>query len=227
MATRCIICRKVSPTLVRGIYCHFDGYPDGVGACLSRHYKNADKIDALISRGDIESLGPAPTRGTHPFGYDPNDDPEAENAPFECRPGYEVLGSRHGDVEYVYLWVKGEWFVAEYDSENGQGAYEPLPEVGSTSSCDNRMFASANAELELLPEIVMVLMYLLRSGEMQSRLWSKKALMALLSQFEKKGYIELGHNTKGFPAFAISETGKDFAWSIMERYGMDRRIDPE
>jgi len=198
-----------------------------VGACLIRHYKSADKIDSLICCGDIECLGPTPTRGTHPFGYDPGDGLGAEYAPFECTPGREVYESGHGDAEYVYLWVKGEWFVAERDLENGQGAYEPLQGSCTVSSCDKQKSASSKAELELLSEIVMVVLYLLRDGDRQSRLWSKKALIALMSEFETNGYLELAGTSTDYPAFSLSEKGRDLAWSIMERYGMDGRIDPE
>ena len=42
---------------VFGIYCHFDGYPDGVGKTLKRHYKSEAKVRELIALGDLSSLG--------------------------------------------------------------------------------------------------------------------------------------------------------------------------
>jgi len=39
-----------------GIYCHWDGYPDGVGKGLSEHYTDIEKIKALIALGGISSL---------------------------------------------------------------------------------------------------------------------------------------------------------------------------
>jgi hypothetical protein len=42
---------------VTSIYCHFDGYPSGVGAILVAHYHDTVKVRELISLGDISSLG--------------------------------------------------------------------------------------------------------------------------------------------------------------------------
>jgi hypothetical protein len=41
-----------------GIYCHWDGYPEGVGKTLVEHYANKAKIRKLINLGDISSLHP-------------------------------------------------------------------------------------------------------------------------------------------------------------------------
>jgi hypothetical protein len=56
MATRSTIARKVGDT-IQSIYCHWDGYPDGVGATLKEHYTTVEKIDALMALGDISVLG--------------------------------------------------------------------------------------------------------------------------------------------------------------------------
>ena len=42
---------------VRGIYCHFDGYPKGVGATLRESYTTAEAVSALIDLGDMSTLG--------------------------------------------------------------------------------------------------------------------------------------------------------------------------
>ena len=42
---------------VSSIYCHFDGYPEGVGATLNEHYSNRQKLNMLINLGDISILG--------------------------------------------------------------------------------------------------------------------------------------------------------------------------
>lgn len=39
------------------IYCHFDGYPSGVGATLKAHYQSTEKIRNLINGGGISYLG--------------------------------------------------------------------------------------------------------------------------------------------------------------------------
>lgn len=42
---------------VKMIYCHWDGYPDHVGAVLLEHYTDETKVRQLLNLGDISSLG--------------------------------------------------------------------------------------------------------------------------------------------------------------------------
>jgi hypothetical protein len=51
MATRSYIAIKQEDQSYLGIYCHSDGYPEGVGATLAKHYKTRDKINHLIEMG--------------------------------------------------------------------------------------------------------------------------------------------------------------------------------
>ena len=56
MSTNAAIITKTE-TGYAGIYCHFDGYPDGVGKTLKEHYTNPNKVADLIDLGDISQLG--------------------------------------------------------------------------------------------------------------------------------------------------------------------------
>lgn len=56
MATRCRIAKVQDDGTVKSIYCHWDGYPEGVGTMLQEHYTNPDDIDKLIEIGGISSL---------------------------------------------------------------------------------------------------------------------------------------------------------------------------
>jgi hypothetical protein len=56
MATRSRIGIQDEKGTVRSIYCHFDGYPEGVGATLKEHYSNRQKLNMLINLGDISIL---------------------------------------------------------------------------------------------------------------------------------------------------------------------------
>lgn len=38
------------------IYCHFDGYPKGVGAMLRKYYTVRATVESLLALGDISSL---------------------------------------------------------------------------------------------------------------------------------------------------------------------------
>lgn len=57
MSTSCLISKQIETNKFNTIYCHFDGYLDGVGRTLLDDYSNPDKVDALLSLGDISSLG--------------------------------------------------------------------------------------------------------------------------------------------------------------------------
>jgi len=68
MATRCIIGKLESEGDVSAIYCHWDGYPEGVGMTLMQHYLDATKVDGLMLLGSLSSLGPE-LGEKHPFSY--------------------------------------------------------------------------------------------------------------------------------------------------------------
>jgi len=56
MATRSSIAYKTERG-VTAIYCHWDGYPAGVGDTLEEHYQAAYKIGKLVMLGNLSSLG--------------------------------------------------------------------------------------------------------------------------------------------------------------------------
>ena len=59
MSTRSLI-GIVKDKDVEFIYCHNDGYIEGVGATLQAHYDTKEKVEQLIALGDISCLGPEP-----------------------------------------------------------------------------------------------------------------------------------------------------------------------
>ena len=57
MATRSLIGIEKDNGVVEAIYCHFDGYPAGVGKTLYEHYNNPERIKQLLRLGDMSTLG--------------------------------------------------------------------------------------------------------------------------------------------------------------------------
>jgi len=56
--------------VIKSIYCHFDGYASGVGKTLMDNYQDREKVEALISLGDISFLEEEITpTGPHSFDY--------------------------------------------------------------------------------------------------------------------------------------------------------------
>lgn len=56
MSTRSTIAIRRGPASIESIYCHFDGYPDGVGSKLISHYNSIEKVEALIRLGNVSCL---------------------------------------------------------------------------------------------------------------------------------------------------------------------------
>jgi hypothetical protein len=116
---------------VKSIYCHFDGYPEGVGQKLQDHFLDREKVAALIELGAISFLEKevAPT-GPHSF-----DSPQpGVVVAYHRDRGEEYIAPRvnasvaeffNSDIEqYGYLFTEeGEWLV------KGEGDPVTLPYV--------------------------------------------------------------------------------------------------
>lgn len=57
MATRSRIGIKNQDGTVTSIYCHWDGYLEHVGEILAKHYRDENKVRALMVLGNASSLG--------------------------------------------------------------------------------------------------------------------------------------------------------------------------
>jgi hypothetical protein len=56
MSTRSMIGIQQEDGKIKAIYCHYDGYPKGVGQTLADHYQTTDKVEALLNLGDLSVL---------------------------------------------------------------------------------------------------------------------------------------------------------------------------
>jgi hypothetical protein len=125
MSTRSFICKSLPNNTVVGVYCHYDGYPSGVGATLSTHYTTTPRVDALLSLGSISQLHPrlVPDLGdTHTFDNPANnvtiayhrDRGEAMSS--TTFPSLDVMVANVADqlgVEFVYIWDGNEWVTLD------------------------------------------------------------------------------------------------------------------
>lgn len=57
MSTRSNIAIQRKDGTRTGIYCHFDGYIEGVGVTLQLAYNTAEKVEELLKLGNISTLG--------------------------------------------------------------------------------------------------------------------------------------------------------------------------
>lgn len=126
MSTRSYILMETEQTAdtheYYGIYCHWDGYPAYNGNILLNHYKNREKVEKLISLGDLSALGP---------NIDP--DPSQPHSFDDGQPGVCVFyGRDRGEegveprmynifslmidswAEYLYIYtLDGKWKVID------------------------------------------------------------------------------------------------------------------
>ena len=56
MATRSMIAKQQEDGTIKAIYCHYDGYPEGVGQTLADYYSTTEKVDALLNLGNLSVL---------------------------------------------------------------------------------------------------------------------------------------------------------------------------
>lgn len=131
MATRSAIA-VTHGTVVKGVYCHWDGYIEHNGKILQEHYDSA-KANNLVALGDISSL--RPTIGEqHPFssvGVMPSAEYDAKYGEMTTFYGRdrgesgtewkvfadadEFVGHFDGcGCEYFYLMHEGVWYVNQY-----------------------------------------------------------------------------------------------------------------
>ena len=126
MATRSRIAIENESGIVKSIYCHFDGYIDGVGKVLFEHY-DKEKLEKLIELGDISVLGTS-TENTIAYCRD-----RGEDLNFITFPNVEELfdyGFESG-IEYVYCLTKdGIWLMSKVGSNHVLILKEELEEEG-------------------------------------------------------------------------------------------------
>lgn len=124
MGTRSYI-GKVINGRVHSIYCHWDGYPEGVGSVLLQHY-DSEKVDGLLELGGIsalqETVEESAVKAYH------------EDVNVDIREDYFSNDGDYG-IEYSYLLEDGVWKVydhhkcKEYDLASLLGADEVTPDL--------------------------------------------------------------------------------------------------
>lgn len=111
MSTRSFIGIVENDNSVRGIYCHFDGYPSHHGPILKQSYTSKDKLNALLSLGDISILDDRlnQVEAYHRDRGEPLN-PNLEFASMEACASqvFDRLG-----VDYAYVFKDNEWYFAK------------------------------------------------------------------------------------------------------------------
>lgn len=115
MSTRSFICIKNRNGSYDGIYCHFDGYPEGVGNVLFDHYNTEKKARELIENGDMSCIGDT-----------------IENCCFYHRDREEKLSINHFETRFGLLrYIANSWceYVYEFNDGRWKCGKEDLGEI--------------------------------------------------------------------------------------------------
>lgn len=122
MSTRSGIGIEREDGSVVGVYCHYDGYPEGVGRILDEHYRDRRKVEELVGLGSVSSLE-REIGERHPFNERPADqttfygrdrgETGTEPKTFDTRYAFRVSLKSSG-AEYLYLFtLAGDWKAAK------------------------------------------------------------------------------------------------------------------
>jgi hypothetical protein len=138
MSTRSNIIVEHTDKTVKRVYCHFDGYLEGVGATLLEHYNTQELAEALVVPGDMSSLG---EKCDKPKGHSYNTPVEGYTVYYGRDRGEDDVGGtvypsidaalaqEEGWEEYVYLWrFQMGWFVARAGAKTLAG-FRPLRDL--------------------------------------------------------------------------------------------------
>ena len=125
MATRSFICKSLPNNTIVGVYCHYDGYPSGVGATLANHYTTDERVEALLSLGSISQLHPrlVPNLGdTHTFNnpaknvtiaYHRDRGEDMHTTTFSSLDVMVENVAHQLGVQFVYIWDSNEWVTMD------------------------------------------------------------------------------------------------------------------
>lgn len=119
MSTRCLIGRKIKDNKVEYIYCHHDGYLDGVGETLKTYYTNDGIIDKLMALGDLSALGKIAESNPNQFNFGKIDynlcaaykDNGEEDVDSKIITEKEYVDKLNTNIwmAYLYLWDGEKW----------------------------------------------------------------------------------------------------------------------
>ena len=119
MSTRCLIGRKIKDNKVEYIYCHHDGYLDGVGEILKTNYTNDGVIDKLMALGDLSALGETAESNPNQWNYNKvnrnlciaykdRGEKDVDSTVITEKKYVDELGTDIC-IEYLYLWDGEKW----------------------------------------------------------------------------------------------------------------------
>lgn len=130
MSTRSDIIVQRADGSWKRVYCHFDGYLEGVGATLFANYNSQASADLVVEPGDISSLG---EHCDKPAGHTFDNRKPGYTTYYGRDRGEKGVAGRTGEslaavwppedtwTEFTYVWSRdfgepaGAWYVGDPD----------------------------------------------------------------------------------------------------------------
>lgn len=112
MATRSTIAVQNEDGTVERIYCHWDGYLDGVGDTLATNFDSLKLAQTLVALGDCSVVSGAADI-SEVESYHGKGEPFEDVAPkkFATLKEYKQSIADGEGQEYNYIFTKGEWYL--------------------------------------------------------------------------------------------------------------------
>jgi hypothetical protein len=122
MATRSTIAVQHADGTISQIYCHWDGYLSHNGRLLVEHYPTLERVEQLVSHGDISSLAenidPLDGQPDHTFDNRQKDvtifygrDRGEENCEPVLFDDYSSFIDNRNRESYDYYFTDGKWYL--------------------------------------------------------------------------------------------------------------------
>lgn len=113
MSTHSSIAVQYEDESVEAVYCHFDGYPEGVGNTLVTNFDDLQSAKLLVGLGDLSVVAKATSiKDVCAYSRDRGEDFEGV-APkkFNTLKEYKKGINERIDGEYNYIFTGGHWYI--------------------------------------------------------------------------------------------------------------------
>ena len=131
MSTRSRIAVELNDGTVKSVYCHWDGYPAGVGNdLLNRDFGSADEVEDFINEGNRSTVDEA---YYDRYGKSRGEERETPTIHQDADTYLSTVFKNDAWEEYAYLYNKdGEWTVTHYSGRiENEKVIDILEEVDS------------------------------------------------------------------------------------------------
>jgi len=127
VATNCTISVEHADGTISSIYCHWDGYPTGVGSDLVLRFNTLESAETLVALGDLSTVC------DEVYAYHRDDQRHWDDVKPVSFDSYnelnEALVAEGYGEKYNYLFKTGRWLVLHDDLDSRMLKWENVEDV--------------------------------------------------------------------------------------------------